>query len=154
MGFLRGEQLGLPFFCAAGNHERRLLAASFASATRSGLDGKLPGLGAGTSDIRRAHTGILQPWLCNRLSASSATPRLGCNTFFGCPCQRGAGHDLLCLRVKPRSDRTWELDFRPGERGLAQRRRGPACAQTRNLLSPDISRPAERCCCLTVYEQQ
>jgi hypothetical protein len=153
MGFLRGNNFGLPFFCAAGNRERRLLAASFPSATGRGMDRKLPRLGAGTSDIGSAHTGILQSWLRNRLSASSPTPRLGCNSFFGCPCQRGAGHDLLCLRVRPRSDRTWEIDFRSGERGLAQYAPGPARAQTRNLLSPDISRPAERCCCLTVYER-
>ena len=154
MGFLRGNNFGLPFFCAAGNFERRVLAASFSSATGLGMDGKLPGLGTGTGDIRRAHTGILQPWLRNRLSASSPTPRLGCDSFFSCPCEPGADHDLLCLRVRPRSDRTWEVDFRPGERGLAQRASGSACAQTRNLLSPDISRPAERGCCLTVYEQQ
>ena len=154
MGFLRGNNFGLPLFCAAGNRERRLLAPSFASATRSGMEGKLPRLGAGTSDIRHAYTGILQPWLRNRLSASSPRPRLGCNSLFGCPCQRGADHDLLCLRVRPCSDRTWEIDFRPGERGLAQRAPGPTCAQTRNLLSPDISRSAERCYCLTVYEQR
>ena len=148
------EQLGLPFFCAAGNLERRLLAASFASATGSGMDGKLPRLRAGTSDIRYPHTGILQPWLRNRLSASSPTPRLGCSSFFGCPCQPGADHDLFCLRVRPRSDRTWEIDFRLDERGVAQRAAGSACAQTRKLLSPDVSRPAKRRCCLTVYEQR
>jgi hypothetical protein len=143
MGFLRGNNFGLPFFCAARNHKRRVLAASFASATGRGMDGKLPRVGAGTSGIRRAHTGILQPWLRNLLSASSPRPRLGCNSLFGSPCQPGADHHLLCLRVRPCSDRTWEIDFRPGERGLAQRAPGPACAQTRKLLSPDISRPAE-----------
>jgi hypothetical protein len=150
-GFSPREQLGLPFFCAAGNRERRLLAASFASATGSWMDGKLPRLGAGTRDIGSPHTGILQSWLRNRLSESSPTPGLGCNSFFGCPCQPGADHDLLCLRVSSRSGRTWEIDVRSGERGLAQRAPGSACAQTRNLLSPDISRPAERGSRLTVY---
>ena len=51
MGFLRGINFGLPFFCAAGNRERWLMAASFASATGSGMDGQLPRLGAGTGDI-------------------------------------------------------------------------------------------------------
>jgi hypothetical protein len=152
MGFLRGNNFGLPLFCAAGNRERRLLAPSFASATRSGMEGKLPRLGAGTTDIRHAYTGILQPWIRNRLSASSPTPRLGCNSFFSCSRQPGADHDLLRLRVSSRSDRTWEIDVRSGERGLAQRAPGSSCAETRNLLSPDLSRPAERGSRLTVYE--
>src|ERR1019366_2404678 len=77
---------------------------------------------------------------------------LGCNSLLGCPRSPGAGRHLLCLRVSPRSDRTWEIDLRPGERGLAQRTSGPACAQTCNLLPPGISRTAERCSYLTVCE--
>ena len=154
MGFLRGINFGLPFFCAAGNRERWLMAASFASATGSGLDGKLLCLGAGSSDIRHPHTGILQPRIRNRLSASSSTPRLGCNTFFGCECECQSSHAVVRLRERARADRAWEIDFPLGERGVAQRARGPARAQTRNLLSPDISRPAERCSRLTIMNNQ
>src|SRR5208337_2504587 len=38
------NRFGLPLFCAAGNRERRVLAASFASAIRSGMDWRLPRL--------------------------------------------------------------------------------------------------------------
>src|SRR5258707_8602225 len=100
MGFLPRDQLGLPLFCAAGNRERRLLAESFAPATGSGMDGKLPRLGARTTASRYPHTGILQPWICSRLSASSPTPRLGCNTLFGRACECQSSHAVVCLREK------------------------------------------------------
>ena len=154
MGFLRGINFGLPFFCAAGNPERWLMAASFASATGRGMDGNLLRLGAGSTDIRHAHTGILQPRIRKRLSASSSTPRLGCNTFFGCECECQSSHAVVRLRERACASRAREIDFRPGDRGVAQRAPGPACAQTRNLLSPDISRPAERGSRLTIMNNQ
>jgi hypothetical protein len=142
------DQFGLSFFCAAGNLERRFLAASFASSARGRVDWTLPRLGAGSRSVRRPHTGILQPWLCYRLSPSSASPRLGCGPLFNCPRQPGAGYDLLCLRTGPRSDRTWRIDLRSDRRGLAQCKSGPARAHACELLSAGISRAAERCSCL------
>src|SRR5260370_9189051 len=76
-GFSPRDQLGLPIFCAAGNRERRLMAASFAFATRSGLDWKLPRLGPVTGGIRHPHTWVLHPRVFNLLPASSTAPRLG-----------------------------------------------------------------------------
>src|ERR1019366_6222822 len=144
------DQLGVPFLCTAGNCERRFLAASFASAAGSGMDGKLPCFGTGTGGIGYPHPGILQSWLCDRLSAFAPGPRLGCGSFFGCPRWAGAGRDHFCLRVRPRSDRTWEIGIGLGERGLVESASGPARAQARKLLSANISRPRERCSRLTI----
>jgi hypothetical protein len=144
------DQLGVPFLCAAGDCERRFLAASFASAAGSGMDGKLPRFGTGTGGVGHSHPQILQSWLRNRLSAFAPGPRLGCDSFFDCLRWAGAGYDRFCLRVRPRSDRTWEIGIGVGERGLVESASGPARPQARKLLSANISRPRERCSRLTI----
>ena len=150
MGFPE-EQLGLPLFCAARNSKRWLLAASFAPAARRRMDRKLPCLRARTPSIRQPYTGVLQSRLRHRVSASSSGPRLGCSPLFGGPREPRTGHDLLCLRVRPRSHRTWQANVRPGNRGLAERTPGSASVQARGQLSPNLSRPTGRCVHLTIH---
>ena len=87
--------MACPFFVPLRDCKRRLLAASFALATRRGMDRKLRRFRAGTAGLRQSYPGILQSWLRNRVSASSAEPRLGCGSFFGGPREPRAGHDLL-----------------------------------------------------------
>src|SRR5208337_451259 len=147
--FLRNS-LGLPLFCAAADSKRRLLSASFAAATGRGVERKLPRLRAGTTGLRKPSTGILQSWLRNRLPASSAEPRLGCGPFFGGARELRAGHDFFCLRIGPRSDRTWEVDVRHSQRSLARRTPGSAGIESRGQLPSKLSRPAGRGACLSV----